>query len=316
MCDVLMEHFEKNWSIVRPRDGSSKYPQSKIEQPPYDIHLSIFNALQVDDAVSLAITCWFEDWDEDSGILPPAAMVPGSHDWRIFQEIVDKRSPLGHNCGSRLEEMGVTQAILSRICWSHDPSSSMAYQGDIHRGTWAGDRIHIMCENRHDVVLMAEAKVPSKAPWKDVTEANIEELSLLNTLSNTKGVIPINNPVYTKFFIRPTFHWVKRSYGLITIRHDGQNRYWLFSATDCSMSSPPENGAWIRTRLKIIKRMFSDTPTQAINGAPWTKTELHSTGKDRALIAEALTTLIRNLSFEILQEHGPSLTIPATLAEP
>ncbi|KAF8515623.1 hypothetical protein BU17DRAFT_22954, partial [Hysterangium stoloniferum] len=100
----------------------------------------------------------FEDWDEDSGILPPAAMVPGSHDWRIFQEIVDKRSPLvrvvrnmskkeyprkGHNCGSRLEEMGVTQAILSRICWSHDPSSSMAYQGDIHRGTWAGDRIHI-----------------------------------------------------------------------------------------------------------------------------------------------------------------------------
>ncbi|KAF8495841.1 hypothetical protein BU17DRAFT_72495 [Hysterangium stoloniferum] len=240
----------------------------------------------------------FEDWDEDSGILPPAAMVPGSHDWRIFQEIVDKRSPLGHNCGSRLEEMGVTQAILSRICWSHDPSSSMAYQGDIHRGTWAGDRIHIMCENRHDVVLMAEAKVPSKAPWKDVTEANIEELSLLNTLSNTKGVIPINNPVYTKFFIRPTFHWVKRSYGLITIRHDGQNRYWLFSATDCSMSSPPENA------------------TQAINGAPWTKTELHSTGKDRALIAEALTTLIRNLSFEILQEHGPSLTIPATLAEP
>ncbi|KAF8491411.1 hypothetical protein BU17DRAFT_72663 [Hysterangium stoloniferum] len=218
----------------------------------------------------------------DSGILPPAAMVPGSHDWRIFQEIVDKRSPLGHNCGSRLEEMGVTQAILSRICWSHDPSSSMAYQGDIRRGTWAGDRIHIMCENRHDVVLMAEAKVPSKAPWKDVTEANIEELSLLNTLSNTKGVIPINNPVYTKFFIRPTFHWVKRSYGLITIRHDA-----------CQV---------------LLKT--------AINGAPWTKTELHSTGKDRALIAEALTTLIRNLSFEILQEHGPSLTIPATLAEP
>ncbi|KAF8515613.1 hypothetical protein BU17DRAFT_10647, partial [Hysterangium stoloniferum] len=42
-----------------------------------------------------------------------------------------------------LEEMGVTQAILSRICWSHDPSSSMAYQGDIHRGTWVGDRIDI-----------------------------------------------------------------------------------------------------------------------------------------------------------------------------
>ncbi|KAF8491949.1 hypothetical protein BU17DRAFT_30269, partial [Hysterangium stoloniferum] len=44
---------------------------------------------------------------------------------------------------ARLDEMYVTQAILSRICWSHDPSSSMAYQGDIHRGTWAGDRIDI-----------------------------------------------------------------------------------------------------------------------------------------------------------------------------
>ncbi|KAF8515607.1 hypothetical protein BU17DRAFT_67829 [Hysterangium stoloniferum] len=75
-----------------------------------------------------------------------------------------------------LEEMGVTQAILSRICWSHDRSSSMAYQGDIHRGTWAGDRIHIMCENRHDVVLMAESKDPSKAPWKDVTEACVQML--------------------------------------------------------------------------------------------------------------------------------------------
>ncbi|KAF8492699.1 hypothetical protein BU17DRAFT_16449, partial [Hysterangium stoloniferum] len=98
----------------------------------------------------------FEDWDEDNGILPPAAMV---HDWRIFHEIVDKRSPLvrvvrnmskkeyirerGITAEASLEKMGVTQAILSRICWSHDPSSSMAYQGDIHPGTWAGDRIHI-----------------------------------------------------------------------------------------------------------------------------------------------------------------------------
>ncbi|KAF8515604.1 hypothetical protein BU17DRAFT_93404 [Hysterangium stoloniferum] len=238
--------MERNWSIVRPRDGS------KIEQLPYNIHLSIFNALQVEDAVSLVITCWvmwdaikkilpaametvlfplaahhriicvesyvldddyprgmltdeeldevseseglyswmreFEDWDEHNGIFPPAAMVPGSDDWRIFQEIVDKKSSLarvvlnmskeeyiresGITAEAGLEEMGVTQAILSRICWSHDRSSSMAYQGDIHRGTWAGDRIDIMSENRHDAVLMAGSKDPSKA-WKDVTEASV-----------------------------------------------------------------------------------------------------------------------------------------------
>ncbi|KAF8512215.1 hypothetical protein BU17DRAFT_96469 [Hysterangium stoloniferum] len=221
-----MENIERNWSIVRPRDGSSKYPKIKIEQLPCDIHLSIFNALQVENTVSLAITCWVM-WDALKKILPAAmetvlfplvahhriicvgnyvlnddyprgmlteeglaevskaepAMVPGSHDWRIFHEIVDKKSPLvrvvrnmskkeyirekGITTEASLEEMGVTQAILSRICWSHDPSSSMAYQGDIHRGTWAGDRIHIMCDNRHDAVLMAESEDPSKAPWKE-----------------------------------------------------------------------------------------------------------------------------------------------------
>ncbi|KAF8515599.1 hypothetical protein BU17DRAFT_93394 [Hysterangium stoloniferum] len=225
-----MENIERKWSIVRPRDGSPKYPKTKIEQLPYDIQLSIFNALQVEDAVSFAITCWvmwdalpeametvlvplaahhqlaevseaegldswireFEDWDEGNGIFPPAAMVTGSHDWRIFQEIVDEKSPLVRvirnmskkeyiresriTAEAGLDEMYVTQAILSRICWSHDPSSSMAYQGDIHRGTWAGDRIYIMCENRHDAVLMAKSKDPSKAPWKDVTEACVQML--------------------------------------------------------------------------------------------------------------------------------------------
>ncbi|KAF8490728.1 hypothetical protein BU17DRAFT_104108 [Hysterangium stoloniferum] len=105
----------------------------------------------------------FEYWNKDNGIFPPAAMVPWSPDCGITAE-------------PDLEEMGITQAILSRICWSHDPSSSMAYQGDIHRGTWAGDRIDIMCENRHNAVLMAESKDPSKAPWKDVTEACVQML--------------------------------------------------------------------------------------------------------------------------------------------
>ncbi|KAF8504000.1 hypothetical protein BU17DRAFT_71692 [Hysterangium stoloniferum] len=131
----------------------------------------------------------------DNGIFPPAAMVPWSPDWFIFQEIVEKMLPQvrvirnlsekeyiresGITAEADLEEMGITQAILSRICWSYDPSSSMAYQGDIHRGTWAGDRIDIMCENRHNALLMAESKDPSKAPWKNVTEACISALQQL-----------------------------------------------------------------------------------------------------------------------------------------
>ncbi|KAF8515609.1 hypothetical protein BU17DRAFT_67830 [Hysterangium stoloniferum] len=108
----------------------------------------------------------FEDWEEDNGILPPAAIVPGSHDWRIFQEIVDKKSPLVRVIRNMSKKERYYREFTGLM-----PSSSMAYQGDIHRGTWAGDRIDIMCENRHDAVLMAESKDPSKAPWKDVTEA-------------------------------------------------------------------------------------------------------------------------------------------------
>ncbi|KAF8493130.1 hypothetical protein BU17DRAFT_72605 [Hysterangium stoloniferum] len=188
-----MENIEKNWSIVRPRDGSPKYPKTKIEQLPYDIQLSIFNALQVEDAVSFAITCWvmwdalpeameteelaevseaeglyswireFEDWDEGNGIFPPAAMVTGSHDWRIFQEIVDEKSPLVRVIRNMSKKEYIRESRITAEAGLDEMRHPPWY--------WAGDRIDIMCENRHDAVLMAESKDPSKAPWKDVTEA-------------------------------------------------------------------------------------------------------------------------------------------------
>ncbi|KAF8489621.1 hypothetical protein BU17DRAFT_72741 [Hysterangium stoloniferum] len=206
-CDVLMKNIERNWSIVRPRDGSSKYPKSKIEQLSYDIHLSIFNALQVEDAVSLAITCWvmwdaikkilpaametvlfplvahhriicvgnyvlnddyprgmlteeelaevskaerlyswireFEDWDEDNGIFPPAAMVPGSHDLRIFQEIVDKK------------KFPLVRVVRNMSKKEYIRESGITAEAGLEE---------------------MESKDPSKAPWKDVTEACVQML--------------------------------------------------------------------------------------------------------------------------------------------
>ncbi|KAF8488628.1 hypothetical protein BU17DRAFT_72793 [Hysterangium stoloniferum] len=146
MCDVLMEHFEKNWSIVRPRDGSSKYPQNSTVLFPLAAHhriICVGNYVLNDDyprgmlteeelaEVSKAecLYSWireFEDWDEDSGILPPAAMVPGSHDWRIFQEIVDKRSPLVRvvrNMSKKeyIRERGITAEAGWKRWVSHRP---------------------------------------------------------------------------------------------------------------------------------------------------------------------------------------------------
>jgi hypothetical protein len=37
----------------------------------------------------------------------------------------------------------LSHVVLSRISWSSDDSVSMSYEGDIHRGVWAGDRFDI-----------------------------------------------------------------------------------------------------------------------------------------------------------------------------
>jgi hypothetical protein len=45
---------------------------------------------------------------------------------------------------------GLAEVLLFRILWSSHPSTSMAYGGerDLHRGTWAGDRIEITTYDR------------------------------------------------------------------------------------------------------------------------------------------------------------------------
>jgi hypothetical protein len=67
---------------------------------------------------------------------------------------------------------GFGRAILSRICWSTDPSVSMLCEGDIHRGVWAGDRF--------DVVELddfgASIEELESSGWKDVTSEVREEL--------------------------------------------------------------------------------------------------------------------------------------------
>ncbi|TFK61935.1 hypothetical protein BDN72DRAFT_849183 [Pluteus cervinus] len=63
----------------------------------------------------------------------------------------------------------VEQILLSHICWSTDPSSSMLH--DVTRGTWAGDRF--------DITLIENVLDGSEGPWKDVTEEVIEKVKLI-----------------------------------------------------------------------------------------------------------------------------------------
>ncbi|KII95831.1 hypothetical protein PLICRDRAFT_231146 [Plicaturopsis crispa FD-325 SS-3] len=61
----------------------------------------------------------------------------------------------------------IGDVILSRICWSSDPSCSMDKRDSerLTRGVWAGDRL--------DVVTLAAL---DSEPWKDITEEVREDL--------------------------------------------------------------------------------------------------------------------------------------------
>lgn len=69
---------------------------------------------------------------------------------------------------------GFGRAVLSRICWSTDPSVSMVCQGDISRGVWAGDRFDVV--ELDDFIEEIES-----SGWKDVTSEVREELIALWT---------------------------------------------------------------------------------------------------------------------------------------
>ncbi|KZT18847.1 hypothetical protein NEOLEDRAFT_1142825 [Neolentinus lepideus HHB14362 ss-1] len=53
--------------------------------------------------------------------------------------------------------------LLSQVCWSTDDSTSMQYEGDLHRGAWAGYRFTV-----RDVEEFEEHE--KDGTWKDVSE--------------------------------------------------------------------------------------------------------------------------------------------------
>jgi hypothetical protein len=72
--------------------------------------------------------------------------------------------------GPDIDFLGFGEVALSRICWSSYPSVSMEYNGNIHRGVWAGHCLDITTRARHD-------KQDPKEEWKDVSEEVAKEIA-------------------------------------------------------------------------------------------------------------------------------------------
>jgi hypothetical protein len=72
----------------------------------------------------------------------------------------------------RMSYVDLGHVVVSRFCWSSDPSASMAYQGDIHRGVWAGDRFDITSAD----AIEERDENGQQVEWTDVTGEVINEI--------------------------------------------------------------------------------------------------------------------------------------------
>ncbi|KAJ7652602.1 hypothetical protein B0H17DRAFT_1214917 [Mycena rosella] len=68
-----------------------------------------------------------------------------------------------------LKNVGFSEVVLSRICFSSDSSVSMSYDGGIHRGVWAGDRFDIVGSEWLQ-------GLEDDASWTDVSDEQVRSL--------------------------------------------------------------------------------------------------------------------------------------------
>ncbi|OCK90623.1 uncharacterized protein K441DRAFT_689361 [Cenococcum geophilum 1.58] len=74
--------------------------------------------------------------------------------------------------GPNIDVIGFGEVVLSRICWSSDPSVNIdgrKYNRNIHRGIWAGHCFDITTRAQHEERVNEE--------WKDVSEEVAKEIA-------------------------------------------------------------------------------------------------------------------------------------------
>ncbi|KAI0073617.1 hypothetical protein K474DRAFT_176681 [Panus rudis PR-1116 ss-1] len=94
-----------------------------------------------------------------------------------FETIVDLQEcdavvGKGPFIGGRYNFFGLGHVILSRICWSADPSVAMHVDGlsyELHRGPWAGHRFTITTKDR----------LGKGVEWKDISDQVKEDMEVL-----------------------------------------------------------------------------------------------------------------------------------------
>ncbi|KAL7963218.1 hypothetical protein V8C34DRAFT_300535 [Trichoderma compactum] len=74
--------------------------------------------------------------------------------------------------GPFIEVFGFGQVIISRICWSTNPCTSINCAVPIHRGVWAGHAFDI-------TTLAAHRRETTETEWRDVSEEVASEIAII-----------------------------------------------------------------------------------------------------------------------------------------
>ncbi|KAF2502786.1 hypothetical protein BU16DRAFT_19057 [Lophium mytilinum] len=88
------------------------------------------------------------------------------------------RSPFTPSFGPFVEPVGFGCAIVSKICWTDDPSGTYGITNGMH-GEWAGNRL--------DVTTLERMEEGFESSWKDVSTAVMEQVK---RLADECGLLP------------------------------------------------------------------------------------------------------------------------------
>ncbi|KAJ7162924.1 hypothetical protein C8R46DRAFT_1281040 [Mycena filopes] len=83
-----------------------------------------------------------------------------------------KHAASGRALGRELAQVGLGEILMTRICLSSDPSASLAWDGAINRGVWAGDRFDTVDEEEF-------LRGAVDGAWKDVSGEVLKDLEAI-----------------------------------------------------------------------------------------------------------------------------------------
>ena len=77
--------------------------------------------------------------------------------------------------GLQIKFLGFGEAVLSKICWSSNPDSTLKCELPLHRGAWAGHRLDIVTTEKFQM----ESGEGGTDKWKDVSDEVTTELGAI-----------------------------------------------------------------------------------------------------------------------------------------